>query len=116
MEDKVIFEGNQANPYPYIKLCDIYIQPSYYEAYCTTTIEAKVLQKPIVVTDVCGMREQFKHGETALIVGVKPEEIYAAIKQLITQDGLKEYLMDNLKKQTNPMECLLSKYYQLFDE
>ena len=116
LEDKVIFEGNQANPYPYIKLCDIYIQPSYYEAYCTTTIEAKVLQKPIVVTDVCGMREQFKHGETALIVGVKPEEIYAAIKQLITQDGLKEYLMDNLKKQTNPMECLLSKYYQLFDE
>ena len=75
-----------------------------------------MLQKPIVVTDVCGMREQFKHGETALIVGVKPEEIYAAIKQLITQDGLKEYLMDNLKKQTNPMECLLSKYYQLFDE
>ena len=24
--------------------------------------------------------------------------------------------LDNLKKQTNPMECLLSKYYQLFDE
>lgn len=49
--DRVHLLGTQMNPYPYIKNCDIYVQPSFSEGYCTTTMEAKILHKPIVTTD-----------------------------------------------------------------
>ena len=32
MEDFVVLLGKKENPYPYIRMCDIYVQPSVYEA------------------------------------------------------------------------------------
>ena len=51
MEDEVIILGKKANPYPYIKKCDIYIQPSRYEGKAVTVLEAQMLGKPVVITD-----------------------------------------------------------------
>lgn len=63
MDTRVILLGNRNNPYPYMKQCSIYVQPSYTEGFRTTTFEAKILNKTIVVTDVPGMREQFHDNE-----------------------------------------------------
>lgn len=35
--------GNQDNPYPYLRECDIFVCPSETEAYCTVLCEAIVL-------------------------------------------------------------------------
>lgn len=85
LQKHFIFEGNQVNPYPYIKSADVYVQPSYYEAYSTTVTEAKVLRKPIVVTDVGGMRDQLIDGKIAKIVPVSGEQIESAILFLLKE-------------------------------
>lgn len=83
MQESFILLGNQINPYPYIYNCNIYVQPSIREGFCTTTNEAKVLCKPVVTTDVCGMKEQFENGKTGKIVEISVEGLYQGIKEII---------------------------------
>ncbi len=90
------FLGIKDNPYPYMKQCDIYVQPSYVEGYCTTTNEARILNCCIITTDVSGAREQFNDGETALIVNVDAESIYYGIKKVIENPELGERFKENL--------------------
>lgn len=58
LNKNVFFHGVKENPYPYMKHCDIYVQPSLYECYCTTINEIKIFNKPIVATNFTGIKEQ----------------------------------------------------------
>ena len=51
MEQYVRILGKKDNPYPYMKACDIYVQPSRYEGSPMTVLEARVLNKPIILTN-----------------------------------------------------------------
>ena len=42
--------GKKENPYPYMKACDIYVQPSRYEGSPMTVLEAKALGRPVILT------------------------------------------------------------------
>lgn len=95
--DNFILLGNKSNPYPYLNQCDIYVQTSYFEGYCTTTNEARILRKPIVTTDVSGAREQFINYENGIIVSIDEIEVYEAIRKLIDDDKLRCKLSNNLK-------------------
>ena len=55
--NNVVFVGAQKNPYPYFYSADLYLSTSIYEGLSTTTIEALILNKPIVVTDCTGMKD-----------------------------------------------------------
>ena len=112
---KILQMGNQSNPYPYIAGCDIYVQPSRYEAYCTTTLEAQVLGKPIVVTDVCGMREQFTDGVDGILTAVAPEPIAEAILTLYHNPQKQEALKSELSRKMSSENNILQSYYELFD-
>lgn len=57
MEDYVITVGMQSNPYPYIRQADLYVQPSRYESFGLTIMEALILDKKVVSTDTFGARE-----------------------------------------------------------
>ena len=78
-----ILLGNQKNPYGYLKDCDIYVQTSRTEGYCTSTNEARILRKPVVTTNVSGANEQFENNKTGIIVDINENEIYNGIKILI---------------------------------
>ena len=67
--------GNQPNPYGYLRCCDLYVQPSRFEGYCITAHEARVLAKPVVITDVAGARDQFVDGVTGWIVPIDADAI-----------------------------------------
>ena len=107
LETNFLLEGNQINPYPYIKNCNIYVQPSYYEAYSTTVAEAKILFRPIVTTDVGGMRDQIKDGVNGYIVKIDSKSIAMSIVELIKNRDIQisfsnelkneKYIDDNLK-------------------
>lgn len=58
LTEYVRFFGSQANPYPWMAACDIYVQPSVYEGYCITLAEARIFGMPIVTTDFTGAMEQ----------------------------------------------------------
>ena len=115
LKKNIILMGNQNNPYPYIAGCDIYVQPSRYEAYCTTTLEAQILQKPIVVTDVCGMREQFTANEDGILTSVDAESIFQALLKLYYNEDIRYRLCDTLQKKMNNTDKILNDYYVLFD-
>ena len=107
--------GNDINPYSYMANCDIYVQPSYYEAYCTTTIEARTLAKSIVVTDVGGMREQFIDKKTCLIVPIDENEIFNAIKLLIENPNLRQELSKNIKDLNFESNSDINEYNKFFE-
>lgn len=116
VRDRVILLGTKQNPYPYIKNCDIYVQPSFSEGYCTTTMEAKILHKPIVTTDAPGMREQFVSGENGLIVdAMTPEALAKGIKTLLDNPALMEKFRSALKLESHDHTKELQKLYDFIE-
>ena len=99
LDEYVRMVGYQENPYPYVKQCDIYVQPSYTEGFCTSTMEAKILKRPVVTTDVPGMNEQFTNGVDGLIVESSVDGIYNGIKRLIDDKQLYDSITQNLQSQ-----------------
>ena len=63
LQDHFILLGMKENPYPYIKEADIYVQPSRFEGKSIAIDEAKILQKPIVVTNFSTAKDQIKNQE-----------------------------------------------------
>lgn len=113
MEERFLLEGNQDNPYPFIRCGDVYVQPSYYEAYSTTVTEAKVLCKPIITTDVGGMRDQLTDGENGLIVPIKADAIAKAVEQLLTDGELRGGFAKRLQCEDFSPEKALEVYVKI---
>lgn len=108
MEDHVIILGKKSNPYPYIKACDIYVQPSRYEGKSVTVREAQMLCKPVIVTDYPTASSQVRHGQDGIIVPLDNTECAHAISQFIQnqalQDEIKAYLNTHDYGNTNEVE------------
>ena len=68
MQEYVIILGKKENPYPYMKECDLYVQPSRYEGKCVSVVEAQVLHKPVVITDYETSSSQLKADFDGIIV------------------------------------------------
>lgn len=83
LESRVIFLGEQMNPYPFMKNCDIYVQPSLHEGFGLTVAETKVFCKPMVLTNFASAKDLIVHGETGLIAEISSESIYFAVKDLV---------------------------------
>lgn len=96
IEGELILLGTKTNPYPYFSECDIYVQPSRHEGYCITLAEAKLFNKPIIVTDFVGAREQIVNEENGLIVEFDNDCIKNSIKRLINDEKLREKFSQNL--------------------
>ncbi|MBH5317295.1 glycosyltransferase [Paenibacillus sp. GSMTC-2017] len=112
LQDTVILTGVQSNPYPYIKHCHIYVQTSLNEGRCLTITEAKILQKPIVSTNFRAIYDQITHKENGLIVEQDAESISNGIKELITNNELRQKLINNLKDESLDNESEVNKFYQ----
>lgn len=95
MQEHVIILGKKSNPYPYIKACDIFVQPSRYEGNSVTVREAKILCKPVVVTDYPTAKDQIIDGFDGLIVPTDNTGCAQALSTFILT-GVKKSLIDNL--------------------
>ena len=115
VEDRVILLGHRSNPYPYVRHCDIYVQPSYTEGFCTSTMEAKILCKPVVTTDVPGMHEQFVSGENGLIVESSADGIFDGIRRLLDDPELREKIVEQLRKEPVPNAEVLRQTMAVID-
>ena len=99
MEDHVILLGKKDNPFPYIKACDVYVQPSRYEGKSVTVREAQVLCKPVIVTSYPTARSQVRDGVDGIIVPQDNEGCAAGMAQAIQNrdhlNALTAYLQEN---------------------
>lgn len=99
--DCFVLLGQFINPYPFFRACDIYAQPSRWEAYCITVAEARMFNKPIVCTDFVGAREQLLDGKTGLIVPLGDMDgFYVALKKLLADAKLRDSLSSALAWET----------------
>ena len=94
-----ILLGTKANPYPYIRQCDIYVQPSRFEGKSVALDEVKALHKPVVVTNFSTVYDQFVDGKTALICEMNPADVADKIKRLIADESLRLSLTTNLQQE-----------------
>lgn len=116
VQDRVILLGTKMNPYPYIKNCDIYVQPSFTEGWGLTVQEARILAKPIVVTPVPVMAEQINSGENGLIVdAMTPEAIADGIRQLLDHPELMERFTEALKNEPADNSSEMQKLYDFIE-
>lgn len=83
MEDSVIILGKKENPYPYIKACDLYVQPSRYEGKCISVREAQLLCKPVVITRYATSESQLENGVDGVIVPMDNEGCAEGIVQML---------------------------------
>lgn len=97
MEDHVILLGKKSNPYPYIKACDVYVQPSRYEGKCVSVIEAQSLHKPVIITNYPTAMSQLKDGYDGVIVSLENNQCAENIVLCLTnQNKLREMTINML--------------------
>ena len=97
MEEHVILLGKKENPYPYIKACDLYVQPSRYEGKCVTVREAQTLGKPVVITRYATSASQLEEGVDGVIVPMDNEGCAAGIADLLRDPARMERLSQTCK-------------------
>lgn len=98
MEERVILLGKKENPYPYIKACDFYIQPSRYEGKCVAVREAQMLGKPVIITDYPTASSQLMDGYDGVIVPMDNEGCAEGIAKVLRDKELQNKLIENMRK------------------
>ncbi len=91
--------GSKLNPYPFMKQCDIYVQPSRHEGFCITVAEAKCFNKPIVSTNFTGANELIINGETGVITNFDVYEMVDALERLVNDVQLRKIFKSNLTRE-----------------
>ncbi len=90
--------GSLPNPYPYMNIADLYVQPSLIEAECLTVKEALILKKPIVATDLPALKEVLLDGELGLLCQPLAEAMADGIMRHLSDNTLREHLEANRSK------------------
>ncbi|MGE7602899.1 glycosyltransferase [Peribacillus sp. NPDC097675] len=115
VEKQFILLGKKTNPYPYIKACDIYVQPSRYEGKAVTIREAQVLGKPVVLTDFPTAKSQAVNGFDALITDCGQDGIVEGLREIINNDVFRKKLVSNVLSKDYGNENEINKIYGLMD-
>ena len=113
MEDHVILLGKRDNPYPYIKACDIYVQPSRYEGKSVTVREAQVLCKPVIVTNYPTAKSQIMDGVDGIVVPMDNEACAHRMAEAINNIELQKSITSYLYTHDYGNESEVEKIYKL---
>ena len=116
MEEHIILLGKRSNPYPYIKACDIYVQPSRYEGKSVTVREAQMLCKPVVVTNYPTAPSQIRSGIDGVIVPMDNEGCAHGLAEVICDKSLQERIIAHLKTHDYGNESEVDKIYELIEK
>ncbi len=115
MQDHFIILGKRTNPYPYMKQCDIYVQPSRYEGKAVTVREAQMLLKPAVITAYATSASQLCDGVDGVIVPMDIQGAAQGIKRLIDDTQLQQSLIANCRKGDFGNESVIEHIYKMMD-
>ena len=104
VEETAKLVGFKENPYPYFTQADYYILSSRYEGYPTVLFEAMVLAKPIIATDVSGVREILNNGDLGYIIPNEDEEIYNSMKFFLENNDFAVNYTNTIQSKSLPFE------------
>lgn len=112
-DEKVIVLGQKDNPYPYMRKCDVYVQPSRYEGKCVAVREAQILNKPVVITNYKTSASQLENGVDGMIVSLENEKCARELAEILKNKELLKTLSENTKKRDYTNESQIEKIYRL---
>lgn len=115
LEDSFILLGKKINPYPYMKVCDIYVQPSRYEGKAVTVGEAQILGKAVVITNYTTAKSQVRDNIDGYICELSVEGIADGVEKLYKDKNLRIKLSENCKNTDYSNSSELENLYNIFD-
>ena len=101
LNDNIVITGLKENPYPYMKNCDIYVQPSYEESFGLTIYEAMILNRIVVTTATVGAEDMITDEMDGIIAEISSESLAEKI----------QYILDNKEHQIKIRKILEQKDY-----
>lgn len=111
--DRLVFLGTTKNPYGYVKDCDIYAQPSRHEGKPISVEEAKILCKPIYVSNYLSADEQMAGGRYGVIGEIGADGTYEGIKKLLCDEELCRKLIGELSSADFGNMSEIDKFYDM---
>lgn len=115
MQEHVVILGKKSNPYPYIKACDLYVQPSRYEGKCVTVREAQMLGRPVVITNYATAPSQLEDGVDGVVVPMDNAGCAEGIAQLLRDPQRMEMLSRNCRARDYSNAAEVEKLYKLME-
>ncbi|WP_028611933.1 glycosyltransferase [Paenibacillus harenae] len=113
LQDRFFLIGLKDNPYPYMREADIYVQPSRFEGKSIAIDEAKILHKPIVVTNFSTVKDQIEHNKNGIIVEMNADALAEGIAQILENEELRTALVRRLSEENLGTEAEIEKLYAL---
>jgi glycosyltransferase involved in cell wall biosynthesis len=83
--EKLITTGMREDIPSLLSVMDVFCMPSYREGMPRTIIEAMMMSKPVVATDIRGSREEVVHEQTGLIVPLRDIPALATAMQRMAE-------------------------------
>lgn len=115
LNDRFFLLGPRENPYPYIKNCTVFVQTSRFEGKSVVLDEAKILCKPIVVTNYPTVRDQIEDGKEGMIVPINAEGIADGIQKMLKNEELWNGYAEYLKAYEYGNRDEVQKYIELIE-
>ena len=90
VERYVTLLGMQDNPYSYIRQANLYVQPSRFEAFGLTVLEAQVLAVPVLSTETDGSVELISNKENGWLCQPDAQSIADGVERLYRDPALRQ--------------------------
>lgn len=83
----IVFKGFQEDALPYLAACDVFVHPTHHEGFSLSIVEAAMLGKPMLATDVGGNPEIVHDKENGLLVPAKDALALKNAMQTLAEDS-----------------------------
>jgi glycosyltransferase involved in cell wall biosynthesis len=114
----VFFLGERQDVPQLVSCFDVFVLPSLWEGLPYSLLEAAALGKPVVASDIDGVRELIRHEETGLLVPPrKPELLADAVVRLLRDRDYALRLGQNLKadvRETYTLDRMVTQVQDLY--
>lgn len=111
LEGIFVLIGARKNPYPYIKMSDIFALPSRYEGKPIVVTEAQIIGRPVIVTAYASAAEQVIHGVDGIIVENSDQSFIDGVVNISTNTLLLRHLTDNAMMLVRDESSIIKKFY-----
>lgn len=119
LEARVRFDGPAMDTAPLFRAADVFVQPSHFEAFGLSAIEAMASGVPVVASNVGGLRDFLVDNKNALLHEPRsPASIAAALTRALSDSSLRARLAEAaLKTVTAEFDerVLMNRYAELIE-
>lgn len=110
-----ILLGVKENPYPYLKLADIYVQTSRLEGFGLAIAEARLLNIPVVTTRFNTVYMQMVDERNGLVADMNEIDVANAIERLWKDKALYARIVTYLKQEQKGNLDTIPQFYNLLE-